>query len=139
MKSNVRRSPFYVGLTNNIQEKTTLNTIDPAERSRRRKMLNKCFTDNSANAVSAFIGEHIDSWHQIMLDEYDSTIERSTSMDLGEKLDQLAFDIMGGLCFGRLFNIKEPGDNPPREVPHNISQYLKFYYSVGAILFMLHK
>ncbi|RYP20590.1 hypothetical protein DL767_009415 [Monosporascus sp. MG133] len=101
---------------------------DPAEHAKKRKMLNTCFTDNSVNAVSAFMSQHIDRWHQIILDEHDSTTEWSASVDLGEKVDHLVFDIMGDLSFGRSFNIKEPGDNPLREVPHNIAQYLKFYY-----------
>jgi len=128
MKSNVRRSTFYLGLTKNYREKTTLNTIDPAEHAQRRKMLNTCFTDNSVNAVSALIGQQIDRLHQILLDEHDSTTDWSASVDLGEKIDHLAFDIMGDISFGRSFNIKEPGDNPLKAVPHNIVQYLKFYY-----------
>lgn len=135
MKSNVRRSTFYVGLTKNIREKTTLNTIDPMEHAQRRKMLNKCFTDNSVTAVSAFVGEHIDRWHHILLDEHDSTTQWSASIDLGEKMDHLVFDIMGDLCFGRSFNVKEPGDNPLREVPRNIIKYLQFYYPVRTISF----
>ncbi|KAG8156500.1 hypothetical protein KVR01_013604 [Diaporthe batatas] len=43
-------------------------------------------------------------------------------------MDYLVFDITGDLSFGRSFNIKEPGENPLREVPQNIVQYLKFYY-----------
>lgn len=127
-----------MGLTKNIREKTTLNAIDPAEHAKRRKMLNTCFTDNSVNAVSAFMSRHIDRWHQIMLDEHDNTTEWSASVDLGEKVDHLVFDIMGDLSFGKSFNIKEPEDNPLREVPHNIAQYLKFYYPVSIILFKLH-
>lgn len=73
-----------------------------------------------------------------MLDSHDSTTEWSASVDLGEKVDHLVFDIMGDLSFGKSFNIKEPGDNPLREVPHNIAQYLKFYYPVSTILFKLH-
>ncbi|CAG8982085.1 hypothetical protein HYALB_00014013 [Hymenoscyphus albidus] len=128
MKSNVRRSTFYVGLTKNIREKTTLNTIDPSEHARRRKVLNTCFTDNSVTAVSSLIGQQIDRLHEILLDEHDSTTEWFVSVDFGEKIDHLAFDIMGDLSFGRSFNLKEPGDNSLRTVPHNIIQYLKFYY-----------
>lgn len=137
MKSNVRRSTFYIGLTKNIREKTTVNTIDPAEHAKRRRMLNTCFTDNSVNAVTAFMSRHIDRWHQIMLGKHDSATEWSDSMDLGEQVDHLVFDIMGDICFGRSFNIKEPGDNPLRAVPHNITHYLKFYYSVSTIFFII--
>lgn len=124
-----------MGLTKNIREKTTLNTIDPAEHAQRRKMLNTCFTDTSVASISAFVGQHIDRWHQILLDENDSTTEWSGSVDLGERMDHLVFDIMGDLSFGRSFNIKEPGDNPLREVPQNIVQYLKFYYPVSISIF----
>jgi hypothetical protein len=122
-----------VGLTKNIREKTTLNTIDPAEHAQRRKMLNTFFTDKSVAAVSVFIGQHIDRWHQILSEEHDSTTDWSASVDLGENMDHLAFDIMGDLSFERSFNTKAPGDNPLREVPHTIIQYLKFYYPVRIL------
>ena len=125
-----------MGLTKNTREKTTLNTIDPTEHARRRKMLNTCFTDTSVTAVSTFVGQHIDRWHQILLDEHNSTTEWSVSIDLGKRMDHLVFDIMGDLSFGRSFNIKEPGDNPLREVPQNIAQYLKFYYPVSIRFFL---
>ncbi|KAI0396313.1 benzoate 4-monooxygenase cytochrome P450 [Xylariaceae sp. FL0594] len=130
MRANVRRSPFYVGLTKNIRERTTINTIDPAEHAKRRRMLNTCFTDSSVAAVSAFMVQHIDRWHQIMLDEHDSATEWSATVDLGTKFDYLVFDIMGDLSFGRSFNIKEPGENPLRRVPHDALQYIKFYYTM---------
>ncbi|TGJ85979.1 hypothetical protein E0Z10_g2772 [Xylaria hypoxylon] len=75
--------------------RNTLNTIDPTEHARRRKVLNTCFTDNS-----------------VMLDQHDSTTEWSAYMELGENLDYLVFDIMGDLSFGSSFNMKDPGVNP---------------------------
>ncbi|KAI1849145.1 hypothetical protein JX266_005106 [Neoarthrinium moseri] len=116
MKSNVRRSPFYVALTKDIREQTTLTTIDPTEHAKRRKMLNTAFTDISVHTAAAFMSQHIDRWHQIMLDEHDSTTEWSASMDLSKNIDHLVFDIMGDLSFGRSFNTKEPGDNPLKEI-----------------------
>ncbi|KAI1853022.1 hypothetical protein JX265_012778 [Neoarthrinium moseri] len=128
MKSNVRRSPFYVALTKDIREQTTLTTIDPTEHAKRRKMLNTAFTDISVHTAAAFMSQHIDRWHQIMLDEHDNTTEWSASMDLSKNIDHLVFDIMGDLSFGRSFNTKELGDNPLKEVPYNTINYLKFFY-----------
>ncbi|KAF3002742.1 hypothetical protein E8E14_005531 [Neopestalotiopsis sp. 37M] len=128
MRSNVRRSPFYVGLTKDIREQNTLNTIHPAEHAKRRKMLNAAFTDISVNAAATFMSKHIDRWHEILLAEHDSKTEWSATVDLSEKLDHLVFDIMGDLSFGRSFNTKELGDNPLKEVPDNIIRYLTFYY-----------
>ncbi|CAJ2501952.1 Uu.00g048050.m01.CDS01 [Anthostomella pinea] len=113
-----------------MKSNSTVNTIDPREHAIRRRMLNTAFTDVSANAAAAFMSQHIDRWHQIMLDEHDSTTEWSASIDLSGKLDHIVFDIMGDLSFGRSFNTKEPGENPLKEVPHTTIQYLKFIYPV---------
>lgn len=131
-KSNVHRSAFYIGLTKNIREKTTLNTLDPVEYAHRRKILNTCFTEHSVAAVSRFVSQHLDRWHQIMFNEHDSETEWSSSVNLGEKLDQLVFDIIGDISLGRSFNVKEPGENPLREVPPTIVKYLQFYYPVSV-------
>jgi hypothetical protein len=85
-------------------------------------------------AVSSFVCQHVDRWHELLLKEHDDTKEWSESKDFGEELDRVAFDIMGDLSFGKSFDTKEPGGNSLREVPHNIIQYLKFYYPVRTFL-----
>ncbi|KAI0023694.1 benzoate 4-monooxygenase cytochrome P450 [Xylariomycetidae sp. FL0641] len=131
MKSNVRRSKFYEALTNDWREQTTLNTIDPAEHARRRKMLNTAFTDVSVHTAAAFISQHIDRWHQIMLGEHDSTTEWSATVDLGERMDYLVFDIMGDLSFGRSFDTKEAGRNPLKEIPDTTIKFFEFVYPMA--------
>ncbi|KAL2289947.1 hypothetical protein FJTKL_01225 [Diaporthe vaccinii] len=128
MKSNVRRSPFYTAFQRNSNDSTTLNTVDVAEHARKRKLLSLCFTEKSLRAASGFIVGHVDRWNEIMLEENSSTTEWSAPVDFTNKVDTLAFDIMGDLSFGRSFDIKEPGDNPLRAVPHNIVAYMRFYY-----------
>lgn len=39
---------------------------------------------------------------------------------------------MGDLSFGRSFDIKEPGPNPLKTIPHNIAAYMKFYHPVSS-------
>ncbi|KAK4183166.1 cytochrome P450 [Podospora australis] len=128
MKSNVRRSPFYTAFQRNKHEKTTLNTIDIAEHAAKRKLLNLAFTDKTTRAASEFMTRHVDRWNELLLCS-DSGSEWTAPVDMSEKLDTLVFDIMGDLCFGRSFDIKEPDpQNPLRQVPHNIAEYMKFYY-----------
>ncbi|KAJ2990756.1 hypothetical protein NUW58_g2795 [Xylaria curta] len=126
MKSNVRRSSFYKAL-NNKNKATTLDTIDVAQHAWKRKILNLCFTEKSLTAACGFIIKHVDRWNDLMLDKIDGD-GWSAPVDFTEKIDELAFDIMGDLCFGRSFNVKEPGKNRLKEVPHCITQYLLFYY-----------
>ncbi|KAI0406342.1 benzoate 4-monooxygenase cytochrome P450 [Xylaria palmicola] len=126
MKSNVRRSQFYPAL-NNKNEHTTLDTVDVAEHARKRKILNLCFTEKALNAACGFIREHVDRWNQIMADEIDGE-DWSAPVDFGDKIDELAFDVMGELCFGRSFNVKEPGENPLKGVSKCTTDYLLFFY-----------
>lgn len=128
-KANLRRSDFYTAWRRNDRDKTTLNTVDVSEHARKRKLLNLAFTDKTVRAASEFVITHVDRWNNLLVDGADS--DWSSPMDLTEKMDYLIFDIMGDLCFGKSFDIKEPGDNPLRAVPHNIAEYMKFYYPVS--------
>jgi hypothetical protein len=43
---------------------------------------------------------------------------------MSELVDYLSFDIMGDLSFGKSLDVKEPGDNPFKAIPHTIAGYL---------------
>ncbi|KAK7973279.1 hypothetical protein PG988_007413 [Apiospora saccharicola] len=139
MKSNVRRSHFYTALKRAKGEDNALNSIDVAEHAYRRKLLQTCFTEKSLRAASGFIVKHVDRWNEILAMSTEEESSSSSSgtekekgwsapIDLSESIDTLVFDIMGDLAFGRSFDIKEPGDNPLKVIPHTIAQYMKFYY-----------
>lgn len=128
MKSNVRRSKFYTAWRRNSRDETTLNTVDVAEHARKRKLLNLCFTEKSVRVASNFIVTHVDRWNHLLVDNTGK--EMSDPVDFSSKADALAFDIMGDSSFGKSFDVKEPGDNPLKAVPHNIIEYMQFYYPV---------
>jgi hypothetical protein len=44
--------------------------------------------------------------------------------------DYLVFDIMGDLSFGKSFELKEPGKNQYRHMPHTIAEFMQFMYPV---------
>ncbi|KAI1733378.1 benzoate 4-monooxygenase cytochrome P450 [Xylaria scruposa] len=128
MKSNVRRSKFYTAWQRNDQDQTTLNTVDVAAHARKRKLLNLAFTESSVRAASSFIIKHVDRWHQILVE--DAGASWSAAVDFSDKVDSLTFDIMGDLCFGASFDIKEPRENPLKSIPHYITNYMQFYYPI---------
>lgn len=136
MKSNVRRSAFYLALTRSAREENTVCTIDVAAHAVKRKHLNLCFTEKSVRAATDFTVMHVDRWHELMSVENGSTTEWSAPLDLSERIDALIFDIMGDLAFGKSFDIKEPGDNPLKVIPHGIAAYMKFYYPVSSSSFL---
>jgi len=131
MRSNVRRSQFYTAWKRDERDSTTLNTIDVAKHAQKRKILNLCFTDASLSAACDFTVRHVDRWLQLIVEELnDISEEWSAPVDFSKKVDALLFDIMGDLCFGKSFDVKEPGQNVLKEVPHCITEYMLFYYPV---------
>lgn len=133
LKANVRRSSFYTALRRKAHEGNTLNTVDVAEHALKRKLLNQAFTEKSLRSATAFIIQHVDRWNQIIADEIQGEAEWSAPMDLSRRLDELAFDIIGDLAFGRSFDIKEPGENPLKVIPESVAGYMKFYYPVSSV------
>ncbi|KAK8003516.1 general alpha-glucoside permease [Apiospora arundinis] len=134
MKSNVRRSDFYTAWQRNDKDQTTLDTVDVKEHTRKHRLLNISSTEKSVRAVSTFVIRHVDRWHQLLVEG--NGTEWSAPIDFFELLDTLSFDIMGGLSFGKSFDVKERGKNSFKSIPYNIMQYLRFYYPIARSPFL---
>ncbi|KAI9788795.1 MAG: hypothetical protein M1816_006576 [Peltula sp. TS41687] len=125
-KANVQRSKTYEAWQRNERDVNTLNTSDVSIHRRKRRILNTVFTEKSIHAAGMFINQHVDRWNELLLD-LDGN-DWSQPKDLAEWSDSLVFDILGDLCFGRSFEIKEPGENPLKTIPHTIHKYLRLTY-----------
>ncbi|OTB16941.1 hypothetical protein K445DRAFT_21134 [Daldinia sp. EC12] len=130
MKSNVKRAPFFAAFRRVESENTTLTETDVNAHARKRKLLSLSFTEQSLRASSKFVIKHIDRWTQIIAQELDSSAEWCAPQDLSGMIDALIFDIIGDLSFGKSFNIKEPGANPFKTIPHSIVEYVCFCYPI---------
>ena len=132
LRSNVKKGKFYEACKRNVGDANTLNTTDVELHVKKRQLLNLAFTGETARAACTCIVKHVDRWNELLLDGGATTW--SDAKDLIGWADRLAFDIIGDLCFGRSFDIKEPKDNPLQGIPHAIVSYMKFFYPVGCVL-----
>ena len=128
-RANIKRSKMYDSWQRNEDDVNTLSTSDMAVHARKRRILNTVFTEVSVRAAGQFINKHVDRWNELLPDGAGK--DWSQPKNMTDWSDYLVFDILGDLCFGRSFEIKEPGDNPFREIPHAIHSYLKFQYPVS--------
>lgn len=128
-KANVQRSKWYTAWIRNEHDMNTLTTVDFTLHAKKRKLLNLIFTEKSVRAAGVFVAKHVDRWNQLLVDKKDDE-EWSDSTNFIDCTDHLVFDILGDLCFGKSFEMKEPGVNPTRVMPHAIVKYLKFMYPV---------
>lgn len=130
-KANVRKSKFYEVWRRNPQDVNTLNATDKKVHARKRRVLNSAFSEKSVRSVAAFVSKHVDRWNEITLDGNDGK-EWTEPRNMSNLMDHLVFDIMGDLCFGRSFEIKEPGENRFKHMPHTIAVYMQFMYPVSC-------
>ncbi|KAI1097858.1 benzoate 4-monooxygenase cytochrome P450 [Jackrogersella minutella] len=134
MKSNARRSHFYTAWRRDEQDKTTINTVDDAEHKRKRKLLNLSFTERSIRAASSFIIQNVDRWNQLLVE--DGNTGWTSPVDFSKKVEDLTFDIMGELCFGKSFDVKEPGENLLKSMAQDSKTYMHFWYPVTRSPFL---
>ena len=56
----------------------------------------------------------------------------SKSLNMADEVNYLVFDILGDLCFGKNFNMKEP-ESDLKHVPELMATYLQILQPVGNI------
>jgi hypothetical protein len=96
-------------------------------------MLNQAFTEKAVKHATNFMTSHIERWIDLLIHDIEAGRDHDWSKprNMSEWSDWIVFDILGYLCFGRSLNIKEPGPNPIREIPHLVIRHVRFFYPVG--------
>ena len=130
-KSNVQRGKDYELWQKDERDVNTINTSNLALHHKKKRILNLAFTEKSVRAAGVFIQKHVDRWNELLTDEEGENW--SQPRNISKWNDYLVFDILCDLCFGRSLDIKEPGENPFRDIPKTIHTLMKFMYPVRLI------
>lgn len=133
-KGNVKKGLYYLVWPRNVDTITTLNAIDTEVHARKRRILNYSFSDKALRSAETFVLTNTDRWCEL-IDEHAATAADgddgwSTSLNMTDWINHLVFDILGDLCFGKQFNMKEPG-NELRHVIHLISGFMQFMHPIA--------
>ena len=129
MKANVQKSKGYNAWKRNEQDVNTLTEVDVKLQAKRRRLLNLVFTERSVRSACDFVVKHVDRWNELLI-EGDGR-NWSSPLDLNVSCNGMTLDLLGDLCFGRSFDIKEPDASPFKSVPSSIIAYMKFTYPVS--------
>lgn len=128
-KANVKKGKFYEIWSRNPQNISTLNMVDKMGHARKRRVLNSAFSETAIRSAETFVVKHVDRWNELIIDGNDGK-EWTAPQNVSNLADYLVFDIMGDLCFGTSFDLKEVGENRFRHMPHNITDFMQFMYPV---------
>ncbi|KAF2744576.1 cytochrome P450 [Sporormia fimetaria CBS 119925] len=128
-KANVKRSGFYDYTVRNENERSTIAHTEPAAHAKRRKLLNQAFTEKSLRASAEFMSKHIDRWLEILVDDVQQN-GWTEPKDAANEVEMLVWDILGDICNGREFGMKEKGKNMLKLVPHASVKQMQYGYPV---------
>jgi len=103
--------------------------VDKTVHARKRRVLNSAFTDKAVRSAEEFVIQHVDRWNTLLI-EGNHGQTWTDPQNMSGLSDYLVFDIMGDLCFGKSFELKEPGPNQFRHMPHTIADYMQIMYPV---------
>lgn len=121
----------------NVDTLTTINVIDTDIHARKRRVLNNSFSDKALRSAETFVLSNTDRWCEL-IDEHAAAASSgggggdgwSDSLNMTDWINHLVFDILGNLCFGRQFDMKEPG-NEMRYVVQLIAGFMQLMHPIA--------
>lgn len=131
-KANVKKGKYYETWPRRVGAVNTWSVVDKQKHARKRRVLSSAFSESAIRSAETFVIKHVDRWCDLLGDE--GKEGWSQPKDMAEWSDYLVFDILGDLCFGKSFGIKEPGENRLRSLPKCIGSYVELLHPVSRRL-----
>lgn len=134
-KGNVMKTEsYYQSWRHQIGMVNVWNCTDIGAHARKRRVLNNAFSDKALKGMEPFIHQNLDRWLDLIKQQPQETTngEWSISLNMADEVNHLVFDVLGDLCFGKQFNMKEP-DSDLKHVPHLMGSFLELLQPVSSI------
>jgi cytochrome P450 len=107
----------------------TWNTTSIEVHARKRRVLNCAFSDAALCGPEPFIHSNVDRWLDL-LDQHKHDDQTWTdTIDFADQVTFLVFEILGDLCFGKCFDMKEPESDLRYNIEPMVA-YIEIVYSV---------
>lgn len=130
-KGNNDRSQMYSIFTRRWEVPATIQVIGSAEHGRKRRMLANAFSEKAVRGFEPFVISNVERWCELLEDEIPKNGGWSESINMADWLNWLVFDVMGDLCLGRSFDMKEK-DSDMRYLIDLMADMMAFIYPVSA-------
>lgn len=79
--------------------------------------------------AEVFVHANVDRWLELLGQQKNIKDEWTTSINMADQVTYLVFDILGDLCFGKCFDMKEP-DSKLRHVPELMIGFMELVHPV---------
>ena len=130
-KGNVKKTEsFYRVWPHNVKITNTWNVTNIEAHARKRRVMNNAFSDRALRGAEPLVHANVDRWLELIGQQTGK--EWSNSLNMAEQANYLVFDILGDLCFGKSFNMKEPGSDL-KTIPKLMTTFLELMHPVRAL------
>jgi cytochrome P450 len=130
-KGNVRKKDTYTLFQPWGHTSSTLQAIDIMEHGRKRKVLNHVFSEKSLRSFEPFVLANVERWCDLISQGIPTAGVWSPSINMAGWVTYLTFDIMGDLCMGRSFGLKEAENTRMRHVLVLLEGIMKLFQPVS--------
>lgn len=93
--------------------------------------MNYAFSESALRSAEGFLHSNIDRWLELLGAMAEKEGEWTTSVNMCDWMNYLVFDILGDLCFGKSFDMKEH-DSKLRHIPEMMVGFLELIHPVSA-------
>ncbi|KAF2993989.1 hypothetical protein E8E13_001764 [Curvularia kusanoi] len=123
-KGNVKKSEYYSVWPKTVNHINTWNATSVPVHARKRRILNYAFSESALRSAEVFVHSNVDRWLELLGRRKERGEEWTSSIDMADQVTYLVFDILGDLCFGKCFDMKEPDSNL-RHIPEVMIGFLQ--------------
>jgi cytochrome P450 len=131
-RGNVRKADSYKAWHRTVDAQNTWSTTSVQLHARKRRVLNHTFSDAALRGAEPFLHSNTDRWLELLGQQTTTKEGWMNSVNMADQVTYLVFDILGDLCFGTSFDMKEPG-NKLRSVVEAMMFYVSILYPVSPI------
>lgn len=129
-KGNIRKSDYYRVWPKNSSVSNTWNATDVHTHAPKRRVLNHAFSDKALRSAEPFVQSNTDRWCELIASNIPKEGGWSESFNMAHEINHLVFDILGDLCFGKSFEMKEPGSKM-RHIPDLLADFLVLMHPIA--------
>lgn len=127
-KANVKKGKYYDVYPRNRNYLSTWSVIDRTKHVRKRRVLSNAFSDRALRSAEQFVIQHVDRWCELLIQGAENSW--SEPRNIARWSEFLVFDILTDLCFGKSFELKEPGENELKDFPNKMAASLALHHAV---------
>ncbi|KAK3678990.1 hypothetical protein LTR78_001443 [Recurvomyces mirabilis] len=129
--SNVKKTESYYRVwPHNINFINTWNVTNIEAHSRKRRVLNQAFSGRALRGAEPHIHTNVDRWLQLIKEKIVAGTEWTKSLNMAYEANYLVFEILGDLCFGKSFDMKEPGSDT-KNIPDLMGSFLQLMHPIA--------